>query len=536
MKQKFRHTRSYAGLILRKERLPLLLMILGLASFLVGLVPVLDELLKSSSNQAFLLETMKNPAMISLVGPVFVDSTYTTGSLYANYMTVFTGIMLAIANILFVNRHTRVEEEEGRLELMRSLAVGELANISAVILVSLILNLALGVLLIVGFSLISSLFSTGMDLIAILCFSLTCSVFGFLMAVITAFFAQLSSSARISSTLSFLSLLTFYLLRAIGDLSLDFFSLLSPLGMITKTESFVNNYFWPPVILLVEAALLILFTYRLAESRDLNDGLIRERAGRDHLSPWIQNVFGFTFQLHRSMILIWALVIFLFSAMYGAVLGDLEGYVQSSEMIQMMVNMDSDISLTNQFISLLIVIISIITTIPVISFAKRILSEEKKAYSDHLLAGPVSRSNYLASFFLVSLVGLALFQALIALGFWSVGKNYLQDIPDLSTFLFSTFNYLPAILVFLSMTLLVIGLCPKYHWLPYLYLAYSFVIIYLGKLLDLPKIMSKLTPFGLTPQYPGEKPDLLISLALVTISLIMAYLGFSGYKRREIGS
>ena len=65
--------------------------------------------------------------------------------------------------------------------------------------------------------------------------------------------------------------------------------------------------------------------------------------------------------------------------MYGSVLGDLEGYINSSDMIMQMLKFMPNFSLTEQFVSLLMVIMSMISTIPVLLFTNKIISDEKKA-------------------------------------------------------------------------------------------------------------------------------------------------------------
>lgn len=229
--ERFSKTFLLSSFIFRRERIRIVLYIVLISAFIVGMVPIFEEMLRTTPDTSVLVETMKNPAMVSMIGPVFVEDSYTTGSIYANYMSVYVGLMFAAWNILFTTRHTRLDEERGRMEIIKSLPVGDYANISGTITVSFIINLLVCLFLIVGFKALSP----DMELKSIVNFSISTTVFGFLFTGITLIFAQISTSSTLTNSLSFLSLFAFYILRAVGDVSYEFLSLISPLGLMTRT-------------------------------------------------------------------------------------------------------------------------------------------------------------------------------------------------------------------------------------------------------------------------------------------------------------
>lgn len=83
---------------------------------------------------------MSNPAMIAMLGPAYGLDNYTNGAMFSQMMLLFTIIAVAIMNIFLVTKYTRKEEEEGRSEVIRSLPVGRLSNLSAVMLAGLLIN------------------------------------------------------------------------------------------------------------------------------------------------------------------------------------------------------------------------------------------------------------------------------------------------------------------------------------------------------------------------------------------------------------
>jgi len=324
--------------------------------------------------------------------------------------------------------------------------------------------------------------------------------------------------------------------RAIGDIYSETLSILSPLGLVTRTESFVNDYTWPLIILLIEIAIVFLFAFILMKNRDLASGLISESRGRRKLSPLINGVFTFTLKILKTQFIIWAVTVLLFSSMYGSTLGDLEGYIKSSDLVKQMLQVNSEFTLTEQFIGLLVLIMSMITCIPVLLFTNRILSEESNFLSEEILNKPVSRYKYFLSFIAVSILAAIVYQFLVALGFWLVGKQFLADIPNLRVFIKAVMNYLPAILATLSVAILLIGIKAKLAFISYIYLFYSFLVVYIGRMLDLPKFMEKISPFGLTPNYPLKDLNFGILAILVAIFIVFSSIGLYGYRHRDINS
>ena len=119
--------------------------ILGLGLFSGAFVPAFEEIGKGQGLLA-MFETMKNPAMISMVGPTPIKSgaDYTLGAMYAQEMLLFCGLFAMIVSALHVVSHTRKEEELGLTELVRSFRVGRQANSLAVITETILINLLLG--------------------------------------------------------------------------------------------------------------------------------------------------------------------------------------------------------------------------------------------------------------------------------------------------------------------------------------------------------------------------------------------------------
>lgn len=86
----------------------------------------------------------------------------------------------------------------------------------------------------------------------------------------------------------------------------------------------------------------------------------------------------------------------------------------------------------------------------------------------------------------------------------------------------------------LATTALLIGYLPRLSWLSYLYLGYSVITIYLGRLLNFPDFLEKLTPFGYISNYPLQPISATALLTHTVASLLLIFLGLLGYRRRDL--
>lgn len=94
---------------------------------------------------------------------------------------------------------------------------------------------------------------------------------------------------------------------------------------------------------------------------------------------------------------------------YGSILGDLEGFINSSELIRQMIPEIAGKGMTESFITMLMTILSILGTIPVLLFILRLKGEEKKGRTEQILAAAVSRKSLLASFAAIGLMAIPLY-------------------------------------------------------------------------------------------------------------------------------
>ena len=92
-------------------------------------------------------------------------------------------------------------------------------------------------------------------------------------------------------------LMLLYLLRAAGDLKAEALSLISPLGLILRTEVYAGNN-WRPIWIVLGISLLAAgLALYLAKIRDLGSGLLPARPGRARAGKLLSTPLGLAFRL-----------------------------------------------------------------------------------------------------------------------------------------------------------------------------------------------------------------------------------------------
>ena len=529
--QLYSQTGTMTRFLLRRDRILLPIWIFSIVFVTFLTANAFTGLYGSEQERQAIAETMKNPAMTAMVGPGYGLENYHEGAMMAHQMLLFTAIVVAIMSILLVNRHTRSDEEEGRIELIRSLPVGQLSNLTATVIVLFSANIVLALL--TAFSLFA-LRIESMDLQGSLLYGAALGVTGMLFTGVTALFAQLSENTRGAIGFSFTMLMVAYLIRAVGDVSNEALSMVSPLGWILATEVYVNNYWWPIFLTFFVAIILVALALYLNSIRDLESGFLPSRPGKKHASRFLQSPFGLAFRLQRTGIIAWAIGMYVLGSSYGSVLGDLEMFLESSDMMREMLQAVEGFSLTEQYLSMLMSVISMVSSIPALMFILKLKGEEKNARTEHLLARAVSRQRLMASYLSISVLFGFMIQFLAIFGLWSAGAAVMDEPIAFGTIFEAGMVYLPAIWILTGLAVFLIGYFPQWTGLTWLYLGYSFFVVYLGGLLQFPEWMEKLSPFGYTPQIPVEEMNVLKMLLLTFIAVALIVSGFICYRKRDI--
>lgn len=190
-------------------------------------------------------------------------------------------------------------------------------------------------------------------------------------------------------------------------------------------------------------------------------------------------------------------------------------------------------NLAAQFMGTILMILVVLATVPVISLIGRLGKDERLGRLDLLLL-KTSRTKLLwSTWCLAVLVGIIVAEH-GGIGLYLASAAVMAHPIAVTTVMSVTTAYLPTLLVFASLATLLIAVNRKLLDLAWLYLIASFIVDYLGSLLNLSKIYHQLTPFYWVPRLPVDQMDWRYVCVMGIISL--ALLGMSSliYQKRDI--
>lgn len=515
----------------RRDRWRLALWVGGIAALTLVVARAYPALVPTPQDRQAMAVTMANPAVTAMFGPAYSLEDYHFGAIMGHQMLLFTALVVAVMNILLAARYSRAEEETGRSELVRALPVGRLANLGGPALLLVAVNLLLA--LVIGGGL-AALQIEAIDVAGSLLYGAALGASGFWFAAATLLIAQLVPSSRMAVGYAVALLVACYLVRAIGDVTETGWSWLSPLGWIVRTEVYVTNTWLPVGLALIGSLVLVVAAAYLSAIRDLGAGLVPERPGRLGAAPSLAHPLGLVWRLERSAVLGWAAGMVILGASYGSVFGDLEGYLEAIELLRLVLTEAAGVSLTEQFLPMLMVVLGITAGIPTLLVMHRLRGEEYRQRLEHLVTKGVSRQRLMATFLVLSWAcGLAM-PLLAALGMWAAAAATMAEPVAPLTMVGAALVHVPALWVMAGLAACLIGAWPAQASLSWWYLGYGFIAMYLGTLLQLPAIFARLTPFGHVPRYPVEAIHPLPLLVLTVIALLLALFGVAGYRQRDL--
>ena len=325
-----------------------------------------------------------------------------------------------------------------------------------------------------------------------------------------------------------------YLLRGLGDVAENILSYISPLGLIMRTAPFAYDNLWPILVVLGLSIIAIFAAFYLNSTRDLGAGLVAAKPGRKEASKFLQSPFTLALRLLKFTLIGWGITILILGLSYGSIFGDIENFLEGNEMLQQMFLHNDAFTFEEQFLTVIVSMYAIIITVPVLIVLLKVYSEEKKGRLEHIYSKKISRSHVLTNYLIISLASSIDFALLFTFGLWLAAFSVMAEPLSLITVLISGLVYLPAVWFMIGLTLLLIGFAPKLIKLIWFYIGASFVVVYLGDILQFPDWIEKLAPFGHISTYPVESINVIPLVVLTILSIVMGIVGFYGYNKRDI--
>jgi len=528
----FTGTRRLVRLALRRDRIALPGWILGMAGFLAATTAMFER------NYA------KHPLLLELDTRIVVENAgmrvlgLSTGSSVGGYTlhrdALTLCVLAAVMSTLAVVRHTRQAEELGREEMLGAGVVGRRASLAAAAIVALAANLVLAVSL--GIAMVVA----GQPAVGSMAAGMSIALVGIAFTGLAAVTSQLASTARGAIGLASAGLAVAFMLAALGNVlgTVDSAALrvasawpvwLSPIGWGQQMRPFADNRWWPLVLALLFTASLFWLAAALVVRRDVGRGIWSERSGAAHASAMLLSPLGLVWRLQRGVLLGWAIGLFGFGLVFGALSDEIGGL--QGEATKWYASFGGDADLLGAYWASMMQMAGMVVAMYVVTLLLRMHQDEAQGTLEPVLATAVSRLRWLGAYVVSALIGASVLILVFAVAMSITGGRVLGATGSLlGDLVGAALIQLPAIGVLGAAVVTTVVLLPRWC----VGLSWAFLIFFIlvgpmfGPSLGLPTWLLNLSPFTHVPNAPAAafsvEPVVGLTLAVVPLAALAVLL------------
>ncbi|WP_289019203.1 ABC transporter permease [uncultured Ornithinimicrobium sp.] len=523
-------TGTLVRLMLRRDRIKLPAWVGGLGLFMVYLGAALPQLAPTEADLAAVTPMVQQPVGRLFTGPAYGMEDPTHASFFAAGYLLYLLLLAALMNIMLVTRHTRLEEQSGRSELVRADVVGRQAPLTAALVVAVVTNLLAAV--VVGALAVAN----GWPVAGSVVVASAVALVGLAFAGITAAAAQLSAYSRGAAGLAGLVLGAAFALRALGDMVAvggSALSWASPLGWAAQSAPYVLDRWAPLLLLLALAAATTVLAYALQGRRDLGAGLLPPRRGHERGGPSLGTPWGLALRLQRGPLLAWGSAAVFLGVIDGAFT---QVMLDSADALPAeMQAMFGAEQMTLGYIAFLSVFSAMLAAAYVVYAVQSLRAEEAAGRAELVLATPTSRAAWAGAHLAVVALGATLIVLVTGVLTGAAATAVTGDASLTWDSTLAHLNLVPAVLAVLGLVALLHG------WAPVLLAPVGWAMVGLvvfagtfAALLDVPQAVVDLSPLSHPAQVPVEAVELTPLLVLLGLAALGVGLGLVGLRRREV--
>jgi ABC-2 type transport system permease protein len=470
-----------------------------------------------------------NSAFLALLGPL--EHTQSVASTAAWRVGLFMVLVLGVLAVLTVVRHTRKEEEAGRLELVRAARVGSLAPLATGVLVAAALSLVTGALM-------AALYvALGADGASSVAFGAQFAALGLAGTGIGVVCAQVATSSRTANTIGVLLLVAGYALRGVADIepSADWLHWVSPVGWVQEIDPFGANALGPALLCVALFVVCVAVAARVSLGRDVGAGLLQPRPGPAG-STSLGSPFSLQARLQVPGVVSWTLGVGAYCLLVGFLLDSVDDLAGSSPQMQQIVEQLGGAGALAQVFQVVIMgFVGIAAAAFAVTLVSRLHAEETAGRTEIVLATGTSRARYLTASVVVLVVGVTVIPLaaglLMGLGHGLVAGGWGTAFAEA---IGAGLVQVPAALVVAGVVLVLYGWWPRLVALGWGLVVVVLVVGQLGELFGLPQWVRDLSPFTHVPAVPLDPFSLGPVLALSAIAAVLVTVAYAGFTRRDV--
>jgi ABC-2 type transport system permease protein len=511
---------------LRRARVRMLVWVIGIELLVVFSAVSVKDLYPTPESLAQVAALSEdNVAAIVFNGPA--QALETLGGQVAFQIGSFGLILVGLMSVFMLGYFTRVEEENGRTELLLATAVGRHAPLAAACILVTALNAVVAGLVTAGLAALS------LPLVGSVAFGLSFFALGLVFTGTTAVVAQITENSRVVYGSCAALIGVSFVLRAIGDIGDGRASWLSPIGWSQKLRPYAGEQWWALTVPAAVAVLTFAAAWALTERRDVGAGLVQPRPGRPTAAPSLGSPLGLALRLQRGSLIGWSVGLLVLGGTYGSVGDQIDQFVEDNEQLADYFATYGGASLTDAFFTTSALMLALISGGFAIQAMLRAVAEEGTFRAELLLATPASRNAWLGSHLAIAVVGSVIVLGLTGLGMAVTYGTIVGDFSSLPRLVGAELAYLPAVWILTGIALLLYGLVPRAALAAWG--AYAVVLLsgLLGDALNLPDWVRALSPFDHTPALPADNFEFLPLGVITAVALALMAAGLAGFRHRD---
>lgn len=520
--------------MLRRDRIRFPAWVLGLSLMLAYFANALGLLLDDEALETFATFSA-NPVMALIGGPGYGFDDITLGRFLVGVYGAFIMIGAALMGIMTITRHTRVEEQTGRAEMVRANVVGRHAQLAAALILALIMSATMAALMTLTFH--SSPAAGSLN--ASVLFACSIAAVALVFAGVAAVTVQLSPYSRAASGMAGAVLAVSYMVRGLGDMSfvqggdLGWLSWLSPLGWSQQTAPLTLDRWWPLTISVGTALLLAAAGFALQSHRDLEAGILPDRLGAAEAPAWLRGSLSLAFRLQRTGLGWWSFALLLGGITFGAFVQPMAENAEGmpEEFLAIFGGAEG---MVEGYLGFMGVYMAIMAAVFALLSVQALRGEEQGVRTEPVLAAAVSRSAWLLSWTLVTALGALWLLALAGLGN-AIGAGLATgDWALFGDVVLGHVAHAPAIWALLGFAVALYGLAPRLTGLSWAVFGYSAALSLFGDVLQLDEAVLATSVFRHIGQYPAQEISWGAAGWLTAIGVLLVVVGVARFNRRDL--
>ncbi|MGW7008330.1 ABC transporter permease [Streptomyces sp. NPDC054933] len=524
-------TGTLVRLALRRDRVMIPAWLLPLGLLVIAMRSTIGTLYPTGASRAALAASMAaNGSLRALYGPVYDTG---IGALTAWRMGSTGPALAGLMALLLVVRHTREEEEAGRLELVGAGVVGRRAPLAASLITGFGTSLALAAFITLG------LLAQGAA--GALALGLAFGGVGCVFAAVAAVTAQLTETARAARGIAGALLGAGYLLRATGDAAgpggPGWVGWLSPLGWAERLRPYADERWWVLALFAGSALILVAAAHALVARRDLDAGLLPSRPGPEGAGRRLTGAYGLAWRLQRGALYGWAFGYAVAGLVLGAITKGAADLGKGNRSVADEINnLGGTHNLVDSFLAAMISFLGMLAAVYVVQAVLRLRGEESGGRAEPVLATAVGRIRWAAGHLVIAAAGSA---GLLAVGGVALGTGYGATVGDVSGQLprmaGAGLVQLPAVLFVAAIAVLIFGAAPRLAVASWSVASVTLAIGLYGPLLKLSQWALDLSAFAHLPKVPSAPVTAAPLVWLSALATVLTAAGLAAFRRRDLG-